>query len=87
MPVFLIVWQAAEGLLAFCLFYAVALVEAVNASCRVNELLLASVEGMAFGADFYADFRGNRGARLNHIATDADNLTILVFGVNTFLHN
>ena len=44
----------ARCLFRFC-FYAVALVEAVNTSSCIDELLLACVEWVASGADFNVD--------------------------------
>ena len=76
-----------SGLLALALLDAVALVKAVNASRSVNKLLLAGIEGVAGRTDFHADFRGNGRTGLDDITADADNLTVFVFRMNTFLHN
>ena len=63
----------------------VALLEAVNTSGRVNELLLAGVKGMASRANFNVDiFRGRTG--LNNISTRAGDFGIVVRGVYTFCH-
>ena len=57
--------------------HAVTLLEAVNTSAGINELLLAREEGMALGANFNADVL-LCGTRVNHIAACAGNGRFLV---------
>ena len=64
----------------------VALVESLDTAGRVNNLLLARVERMASGADFNLQVLGC-GLGLDHVATRAMDLTKLIIGMNTFLHN
>lgn len=68
------------------LFDTVALVESLDTAGRVNNLLLASVERVASGADFNLQVLGS-GLGLDHVATRAMDLTKLIIGMNTFLHN
>ena len=55
----------------------VALLEAIHASARVHQLLLASEERMALGANFNADVL-LCGTRVNHIAACAGNGRFLI---------
>ena len=62
-----------------------ALVESFNASARINQLLLAREERMAFGADFHTNVLLG-GTSLNDIAASACNGCLLVFGMQILLH-
>lgn len=68
------------------LFDTVALVESLDTAGRVNNLLLASVERVASGADFNLQVLGS-GLGLDHVATRAMDLAKLIIGMNTFLHS
>ena len=61
------------------------LVEAADTATGVHHLLLAGVEGMTFGANFYADVLLG-GAGLDHIAAGAPDGGLLIVGVEAFLH-
>ena len=65
--------------------FAESLFEAGNATTGVENLLLAGVEGVALGADLYADLgRGGTGREL--IATRAGDAGDDVLGVDLGLH-
>ena len=61
------------------------LVESFNTSARINQLLLAREERMAFGANIDAQFflRGTRGER---VTATAGYLCFEVFRMNTLFH-
>ena len=61
------------------------LVEAADTATGVHHLLLAGVEGMTLGANFYADVLLG-GAGLDHIAAGAPDGGLLIIGVEAFLH-
>ena len=65
--------------------HAVALLEAIHTSAGVNQLLLASVERMALGADINAHFLLD-GTGLESFAANATNDTLAVIGMDIFLH-
>src|SRR2546423_1808537 len=65
---------------------AVALVEAVNAARRVNQLLLAREERVALRADFDVDVALLRRARLERAAAGAVDVRRVVVGMNSLLH-
>src|ERR1022692_115870 len=73
------------GLLGGAAFL-VLLLKSFDASRGVHQLLLACVEGMAVGADFHADVALVRGAGLECVATSADDVELVVSGMNTGLH-
>ena len=65
---------------------AVLLVEAVNTSTGINQLLFAGIERVALGADFTFDvFSGGTG--LNDLAARASDRSLFVFGMDAFLHS
>ena len=67
------------------LLQAKALVEPINASTSVNQLLLAGVERVALGADFNSDvLLGGTGRK--DVATSATDRSLFVIGMDTFLH-
>ena len=61
------------------------LVETINASTGVNQLLLAGIERVALGADFNADVLLG-GAGRKDVATGTANSSLFVLGMDTFLH-
>ena len=63
----------------------IALVEAVNATCGVNQFLLTSVEWVAGRADFHVDVFHCR-AGLNHVAANAGDFCKFVVGVDSLFH-
>ena len=65
--------------------HAVALLEAINASAGVYQLLLASKERMALGADIDAKLR-LRGTRLERVTATANYRSFIVLRMNTLLH-
>ena len=69
----------------FYLLQTKSLVETVNTSTGVNQLLLAGVERVALGADFNSDvLLGGAGGK--GIATGATNRSLFVLGMESFLH-
>ena len=61
------------------------LVEPINTSTGVNQLLLAGVERVALGADFNSDvLLGGTGRK--DVATGTANGGLFVLGVDTFSH-
>ena len=61
------------------------LVETVNTSTGVNQLLLAGIERVALGADFNSDvLLGGAGGK--SIATSATNRSLFVVGMDAFSH-
>ena len=67
------------------LLQAKALVEPVNPSTSVNQLLLAGIEGVALGADFNTNVLLG-GASRKDVATRAADRGLFILGVDTFLH-
>jgi hypothetical protein len=61
------------------------LLELVNASAGINELLLAGIEGMALGADFYVEIT-DYGVGFHSGTASATNDCGLVFGMNSSFH-
>ena len=61
------------------------LVELVNTSAGINQLLLAGIKGVTLGADFNLDIFPCA-ARLNYLAAGATNGRLLVLGMDPFLH-
>jgi hypothetical protein len=62
------------------------LVEALNTSAGIDELLLAGIERMALGANFDVDFR-LCAARVDDVATCTGNRALNVLRVNTLFHS
>ena len=67
------------------LLQAEALVEAINTSTSVNQLLLAGIERVTLGADFDLDVLLG-GAGLDHFAARTTNSGLVVVGMDAFLH-
>ena len=61
------------------------LIELVDTSCRVNQLLLTSEERMALGADFHADVLSCRGC-FNYLSAVALNCCGLIIGMYSGFH-
>ena len=68
------------------LLQAVFLVETVNTSTGVNQLLLASVERMALGANFDVDL-GLGGTSLDDVAACAGDGAVNVVRMDTLFHS
>ena len=74
--------RSAEFLL---LLQAKTLVEAINTSTGVNQLLLAGIERVALGADFNTNvLLGGTGRK--DVATGTADRGLFVLGMDTFLH-
>ena len=72
-------------ILSVFLLQAEALVEAINTSTSVNQLLLAGIERVALGADFHTNvLLGRTGSK--DIAACAADGGLFVLGMDTFLH-
>ena len=70
----------------FCfLLQAETLVEAINTSTGVNQLLLAGIERVALGADFHTNVLLGRTSGKDIAACAADG-GLFVLGMDTFLH-
>ena len=67
------------------LLQAETLVETVNTSTGVNQLLLAGIERVALGADLNADLLLSRTGSKD-VATGTANGSLFVIGMDTFLH-
>src|SRR5256885_1977546 len=66
-------------------FLRVALLEAIDTACRVDQLLLAGEEGMALRADLDAELFLGR-ARRPHFAARAMDLNLLILGMDLCFH-
>ena len=67
-------------------FFAVALVEAIDASCGIDELLFTSEERVASRTDFDVQVTFLGGAGLECLAARAGDGYFDVFGVNSWFH-
>ena len=76
---------SALPILAF-LFLAVTFIEFLNTSACLDVTLTSREERMALGADIDAELR-LRGARLERVATTADNGSFVVIRMDTLLHS
>ena len=61
------------------------LVETINTSTGVDQLLLAGVERVALGADFNTDLLLG-GTGCEHVATSATDGSLFVVGMDAFSH-
>ena len=68
------------------LAHVVALLESVNTSAGVNQLLLTSVEGVALGANFDVDLGLGR-TSLNDVAACAGDGAVNVVRMDTLFHS
>ena len=75
----------AVRILSVFLLQAEALVEAINTSTGVNQLLLAGIERVALGADFHTNVLLGRTSGKDIAAGAADG-GLFVLGMDTFLH-
>jgi hypothetical protein len=69
-----------------CWFLAVALVEAIDASCGIDQLLLAGKERVASRTNFNVQVTFLGGASLERLAARAGDGNIDVFWVNSWFH-
>ena len=69
----------------FVLLQVESLVETINTSTGVNQLLLAGIERVALGADLDTNFLLS-GTGCKSVATSATDRGLFVLGVDTFLH-
>ena len=69
-----------------CWFFAIALIEAIDASRRIDQLLFAGEERVTSRANFDVQIALFGGARLERLATSAGNSYIDVFWVNSWFH-
>src|SRR5215217_4909905 len=67
-------------------FLAIALIEAIDASCGIDQLLFAGKEWVASRADFNVQVSLLGRARLKRLAASAGNCNIDVFRVNSWFH-
>ena len=74
-----------HALISSVLFQPETLFEAIHASTRINQLLLARVERMALGADIHLQLF-LRGAGLEGLTAYAANDAFTVLGMDSFLH-
>jgi hypothetical protein len=82
-----VIWLMLCGSCAFGSgFLAIALVEAIDASGGVDQLLLAGKERVASGADFDVQVALFGRARLERLAASAGNCDIDVFWMNSWFH-
>ena len=65
--------------------HAVALLETIDASAAVNQLLLSGVEGMALGADIHAQLLLG-GTGLEGLAANAADDSLAVIRMDLFFH-
>ena len=61
------------------------IVELGHASAGIHQLLLAREEGVTLRADFHLDILHGRTC-LNHITAGASNRSLLIIGMDSFLH-
>ena len=62
------------------------LLEAIHATSRIHQLLTASEEGVATGADFHSDVAFVCRTRLEHVAARANYIQLVIGGVNSSFH-
>jgi hypothetical protein len=67
-------------------FLAVAFVEAIYASCGIDQLLFTREEGVAGRTDFDVQVALFGGAGLERLAAGAANGYLVIFGVNSWFH-
>lgn len=69
-----------------CRFLAIALVESINASCRVDELLLTGEERVASRADFDVQVVFSGRAGFEALTASATNGYFVIFRVDSWFH-
>lgn len=67
-------------------FLAVTLVEAIDASCGIDELLFARKERMASRTNFDVQVTFARRARFERLAARAGDVYFVIFGMNSWFH-
>ena len=67
-------------------FLAITLVKAIDASCRIDQLLFARKERVTSGTDFDVQITFASRARLERFAASAGDCNFNVFGVNSWFH-
>ena len=67
-------------------FLAIALVEAIDASRGIDQLLLSGKERMASRTDFHVQIALFRGAGLERLTASASDVDFYVFWVNSWFH-
>ena len=77
--------SALQGALLNGLFHVETLLEAVNASAGIDQLLLAGEEGVALGANFDLQFTLH-GTRLKRLTAHATDDGLAIFGMDLFFH-
>ena len=75
-----------SGCVVSCGFLAIALVEAIDASCGIDQLLLAGKERVASGTNFNVQVTFLGGASFKGLAARAGDGDINVFWVNSWFH-
>ena len=75
-----------SGCVVGCGFLAIALVEAIDASCGIDQLLLAGKERVASGTNFNVQVTFLGGASVERLAARAGDGNINVFWVNSWFH-
>ena len=71
--------------LSFFLLLRITLLEAIHATRSINKLLLPRVKGVALGANLHVQFLHGT-SRGELMATTALYVTLVVLGVDAFLH-
>jgi hypothetical protein len=66
--------------------FTVTLVKSVNASCCVDQFLLAGKKRVTCGADFHMQVALPRGAGLKRLTAGAGNGYLVIGGMNFWLH-
>ena len=69
-----------------CRFLAVTFVEAIDASCGIDQLLLTRKERVAGRTDFDVQVALAGGAGLERLAAGAANGNLVIFGMNSWFH-
>ena len=75
-----------SGCVVGCGFLAITLVEAIDASCGIDQLLLAGKERVASGTNFNVQVTFLGGASVERLAARAGDGNINVFWVNSWFH-
>ena len=70
-----------------CRFLAVTLIEAIDASGCIDQLLFAGNERVASRTDFHVQVTLFRGAGLERLAARAGDGYFVVFGMNSWFHS
>ena len=76
-----------SGSIFGCRFLAVTLIEAIDASGGIDQLLFAGKERVASRTDFYVQVTFAGGAGFEDLAARAGNGYFVVFGMNSWFHS